>query len=196
MTATNGGRFWGSYGEGSSAFGGRAARPLLDEQALREAHACVGGAPGDGLTKLAGERRAIPVALALARHALEMEIAVLSEVSDQQETVLWAVGDASRLGLFEGARVPLEKSLAQPVLDRGATVVTDTAGDRRMRGLAIVRRESGVRACIGVGLIYPGGKRYALCCLDHRPRPDLADGELRFLRGIRESLRPGIEALP
>jgi ribosomal protein L37E len=138
-------------------------------------------------------RGAVERVLAVARRELDMDVAVLSEVRDGREVVLWAVGNDRIPAFVPGASVPLRDTICQRLLDGTVDgVVHDTARDPRVRDLASVRA-TGVGAYIGVPVEGVAPRRYVLCCLAGEARPDLSERDLHFLRGLVESLRPAVD---
>jgi GAF domain-containing protein/ribosomal protein L37E len=136
---------------------------------------------------------AVERVLAVARRELKMDVALLSEVRDGREVVLWAVGNERIPGVVRGAAAPLRDTICQRLLDGTIdSVVHDAANDPRVRDLATVRG-MGLGAYIGVPLTGASARRYVLCCLASEARPDLAEGDVRFLRGLVESLRPAVD---
>src|SRR4051794_11111424 len=105
-------------------------------------------------------RGAVERVLAVARRELRMDAAVLSEVRDGREIVLWATGNGHVPGAVPGAAAPLRDTICQRLLDGTiANIVHDTAADPRVRGLPAVQR-AGVRAYIGVPLTGPAARQY------------------------------------
>jgi GAF domain-containing protein len=125
-----------------------------------------------------------------------MDAALLTEVVGGREVVLAAVGNGRLPGAVAGAGAPLDDTICRRLLEGTVdSVVADTMGDERTRDLPVVR-QAGVAAYIGVPLSAAAVRRYVLCCLACEARPDLTDADVRFLRGLVESLRPAIEAVP
>jgi GAF domain-containing protein len=138
-------------------------------------------------------RGAVERVLAVARRELKMDVALLSEVRDGREVVLWALGSERIPGVVPGAAAPLRDTICQRLLDGTIdSVVHDAANDPRVRDLATVRG-TGVGAYIGVPLTGASARRYVLCCLASEARPDLAERDVHFLRGLVESLRPAVD---
>jgi GAF domain-containing protein len=138
-------------------------------------------------------RGAVERVLAVARRELDMDVALLSEVRDGREVVLWAVGNERIPGVVPGAAAPLRDTICQRLLDGTIdSVVHDTANDPRVRDLPVVRG-TGLGAYIGVPLTGASARRYVLCCLASEARPDLGEHDVRFLRGLVESLRPAVD---
>jgi GAF domain-containing protein len=138
-------------------------------------------------------RGAVERVLAVARRELKMDVALLSEVRDGREVVLWAVGNERIPGVVPGAAAPLRDTICQRLLDGTIdSVVHDTANDPRVRDLPVVSG-TGLGAYIGVPLTGASARRYVLCCLASEARPDLGEHDVRFLRGLVESLRPAVD---
>ena len=138
-------------------------------------------------------RSAVERVLAVARRELKMDVALLSEVREGREVVLWAVGNDRMPGFVAGASAPLHDTICQRLLDGAIdSVVHDAAGDPRVRDLPVVR---GTRlgAYIGVPLTGAAARRYVLCCLASEARPDLSERDVHFLRGLVESIRPAVD---
>jgi GAF domain-containing protein/ribosomal protein L37E len=136
---------------------------------------------------------AVERVLAVARRELKMDVALLSEVREGREVVLWAVGNGRIPAFVAGAAAPLRDTICQRLLDgKVDSIVHDAGADPRVRDLPVVRG-TGVGAYIGVPLTGAAARRYVLCCLAREARPDLSDGDVRFLRGLLESLRPAID---
>ena len=131
--------------------------------------------------------------LAVARRELRMDVALLSEVREGREVVLWTVGNGRLPAVAAGVSAPLEDTICQALLDGSvANLVPDVRTDPRVRDLPLVRG-AGLGAYIGVPLTGAAARRYVLCCLAREARPDLSEADLRFLRGLVESLRPAVD---
>jgi GAF domain-containing protein len=138
-------------------------------------------------------RGAVERVLAVARRELKMDVALLSEVREGREVVLWAVGNDRIPAFVPGASAPLRDTICQRLLDGTIdSVVHDTANDPRVRDLPVVRG-TGLGAYIGVPLTGAAARRYVLCCLASEARPDLSERDVRFLRGLVESIRPAVD---
>ena len=136
---------------------------------------------------------AVERVLAVARRELKMDVALLSEVRDGREVVLWAVGNGRMPEVTAGVAAPLRDTICQRLLDGTLdSIVHDARADPRVRDLPVVR-DSSLRAYVGVPLTGSAARRYVLCCLAREARPDLGEGDVRFLRGLVESLRPAVD---
>jgi GAF domain-containing protein len=153
-----------------------------------------GTAPPEWPTAAAQPRSAVERVLARARRELRMDAALLTEVVDGREVVLAAVGNGRIPGVVAGAGAPLDETICRMLLDGTIDgIVRDTAGDARTRELPAVQL-AGLGAYIGVPLTAAAAHQYVLCCLAGEARPDLADADLCFLRGLSATLAPAIEA--
>src|SRR3954463_16145722 len=138
-------------------------------------------------------RGAVERVLAVARRELRMDAALLSEVRDGREIVLWATGNGRIPAAAAGASAPLRETICQRLLDGTIEhIVHDAASDPRVCALPAVRA-AGVRAYIGVPLTGAAARRYVLCCLSSEARPDLTEHDVQFLRGLVESVRPAVD---
>src|SRR6187200_1554205 len=109
------------------------------------------------------------------------------------EIVLWATGNGRTPAFVPGASAPLRDTICQRLLDGTIeNIVHDAAADPRVRDLPVVRA-TGVGAYIGVPLTGAAARRYVLCCLAGEARPDLSERDVRFLRGLVESVRPAVD---
>lgn len=136
---------------------------------------------------------AVERVLAVARRELRMDAALLSEVRDGREIVLWATGNGRIPAFVPGAGAPLRDTICQRLLDGTVdSIVHDAAADPRVRDLPAVRA-TGLGAYIGVPLTGAAARRYVLCCLALEARPDLSERDVQFLRGLVESVRPAVD---
>jgi GAF domain-containing protein/ribosomal protein L37E len=138
-------------------------------------------------------RGAVERVLAVARRELRMDAALLSEVRDGREVILWAVANGRMPAVVPGAGAPLRETICQRLLDGTVdSIVHDAATDPRVRDLPVVRA-GGLGAYIGVPLTGAAARRYVLCCLAGEARPDLSERDVQFLRGLVESARAVVD---
>jgi GAF domain-containing protein len=127
--------------------------------------------------------------LAMACRVLDADTALLSEIRDGRENVRWGAGEDGYVGLS----VRLRDTICERLLDgRIGSLVADTKAEPSLRDLQPVR-DGTIGAYIGVPFSTADARAYVLCCLAHEARPDLGDGDMRFLRGLAESLRSLLE---
>jgi GAF domain-containing protein len=140
-----------------------------------------------------GPRGAVERVLAVAQRELRMDAALLSEIRDGREIILWATGNGRIPAFVAGASAPLHDTICQRLLDGTIdSIVHDATADPRVRDLPVVRG-TGLRAYIGVALTGAAARRYVLCCLANEARPDLSERDVQFLRGLVESVRPAVD---
>lgn len=118
---------------------------------------------------------------AVRRH-LDMDVAFLGELTDDQEIFRAVVGDAGSFGLTEGSAVPLPETychaMVQGRIDR---VVADTAAEPVVANLAATTRAR-IGRYVGVPVHLPDGRLYgALCGIGHEADPGLRARDARFL---------------
>ena len=127
-------------------------------------------------------------ALELVRRELGVDGAVVSEVADGRETVRFAAPGEAFPSFRPGTSVPLEDTLCNQLLEGNiASLVPDVAANEHVRDLSLPRA-AGIRAYLGVPLDEGAARLYLLCCLHREARPDLGEDDVRFLRGLAESL--------
>jgi GAF domain-containing protein len=133
---------------------------------------------------------AVRAELAMACRVLDMDSALVSEIADGREQVRWAAGG----GGYDGVSIPLSGTICQRLLDgRIATIVADAAAEPALRDLPSVR-DGSIAAYIGVPFTTADARAYVLCCLAQETRPDLGESDVRFLRGLAESIRSLLSA--
>jgi GAF domain-containing protein len=133
---------------------------------------------------MASERTAETVerVLAAAKETLGMDVAFVAEF-DEERLVFHAFGgDAESFGWEEGASVPLEDTYCRRLVEgRLPSVVPDTRGDERVKGLGMTR-EAGIGAYVGVPLRFSDDRLYGtLAALSHCPDPSLEERDTRLM---------------
>ena len=154
-----------------------------------------GECPGCGEPLFSGGRRHAPLAgdgvrrtLELARAELGVDTVALTEVGGGRETVRAAAGTDAFPGFSAGGWIPFDDSICRHLLEgRIDELVPDLGQDPVLRDLPLPRA-AGVKAYLGIPLTGADARQYILCCLSREARPDLGDADVRFLRGLTESL--------
>jgi GAF domain-containing protein len=132
-------------------------------------------------------------ALELAARETSMDVAFVSDVANDRETVLWASRSAAYPDLRPGATAPLADTVCCRVLEgRVPGVIADTARAPALRDVPLVR-DGAIGAYLGVPLRTADAHLYMLCCLARERRPQLGGGDLRFLAGVAETVRAVID---
>ena len=133
---------------------------------------------------------AVRAELAMLCRELDMDSALVSEITGGREVVRWAAGE----GDYASVSAALEETICARLLDgRIGPLVTDTKAEPSLKGLEAVR-DGSIGAYLGVPFTTADARLYVLCCLAREARPDLADGDVRFLRGLAESMRSHLES--
>ena len=149
-----------------------------------------------GLADLASGRApgSVERTISLAREALEMDVAFVSEFAEDRMEFRALEGDAASFGWREGGGVPLEGTFCKRVVDGTLpNVVPDAGSDGRVSGLEVTR-EAGIGSYVGVPLRLSSGRVYGtLCCLSHSPEPRLRERDARFMGVLARLVADQIE---
>jgi len=133
---------------------------------------------------------AVHAELAMLCRELDMDSALVSEITGGREVVRWAAG----AGDYASVSAALEETICARLLDgRIGPVVTDTKAEPSLNTLAAVR-DGSIGAYLGVPFSTADARLYVLCCLAGEARPDLGDGDVHFLRGLAESVRSHLDS--
>jgi GAF domain-containing protein len=121
---------------------------------------------------------------------LDMDSALVSEIVGGREVVRWAAGE----GDYATVSAALEETICARLLDgRIGPLVSDTTAEPSLNTLGAVR-DGTIRAYLGVPFTTADARLYVLCCLAREARPDLGEADVRFLRGLAESVRSHLES--
>ena len=133
---------------------------------------------------------AVHAELAMLCRELDMDSALVSEITGGREVVRWAAGE----GDYATVSAALEETICARLLDgRIGPVVTDTKAEPSLNTLEAVR-DGSIGAYLGVPFTTADARLYVLCCLAGEARPDLGDGDVHFLRGLAESVRSHLDS--
>jgi GAF domain-containing protein len=136
-----------------------------------------------------GSCDAVRAELAMVCRELDMDSALVSEITGGHEVVRWAAGE----GDYSSVSASLDETICQRLLDgRIGALVPDTAAEPSLSVLAPVK-DGSIASYIGVPFTTADARLYVLCCLAQETRPDLGDADVRFLRGLAESIRSLLE---
>ena len=129
----------------------------------------------------------VDTTLRLVRQLLEMDVAMVTEVTEGQEVARHAVGEWPGVESLVGGAVPLEETFCKRMLEGEIeNFVSDVAADDRVRDLGLARA-LGVGAWIGVALPPSLGRLYVLCCLAREAR-QFGDIDVHVLSGFAATL--------
>jgi len=138
----------------------------------------------------------IGAALELARLELDMDLAFLAEIMEEQEVLRRLSGDGASFGVSEGAALELSDTYCHLMLEgRLPSAVPDARVEPAVRHPAITERAR-IGAYLGVPLDAPDARRYTLCCLAHESRPTLEEADVRFIRGVGETVLSALARHP
>jgi GAF domain-containing protein len=126
--------------------------------------------------------------LRLTRQLLDADVATLSQLSEDRETVLAAAGEWPGTGSLQGVSAPIQDTFCRRMLEgRIGSFVADTRADAELSALPMARALD-IGSWIGVP-IELDARLYMLCCLARETRPSLGPREVRLLSGLAESVR-------
>ena len=133
------------------------------------------------------------ILLTSARDLLDMDVAFVSEFSEDRLVFRALVGEAESFGWEEGQSIPLEGSFCKRLIDEGRLgPVPDAREDARTRDLEVTR-EAGIGSYVGVPLVLSDGRLYGmLCCVSRAPNPYLAEYDLE---GLKKLARQTVEEI-
>jgi GAF domain-containing protein len=132
---------------------------------------------------------AVRAELGMLCRELAMGSALVSEISGGREIVRWAAG----AGDYATVSAALDETICKRLLDgRIGALVPDTAAEPSLAALEPVRSGE-IAAYLGVAFATADARLYVLCCLAQEARPDLGEADVRFVRGLAESIRSLLE---
>src|SRR5215208_5920765 len=116
------------------------------------------------------------------REALQMDVAFVSQFSEDQLVFRVLQGDAESFGWQEGEGFPIDESYCKRVLDgRIPQVVPDAKGEDATKDLRVTS-EADMGSYCAVPLVLSDGRLYGtLCCVSHAPDPWLRERDLRLM---------------
>lgn len=120
--------------------------------------------------------------LSLARQHLDMDVAWVGEFAGDDLVFLETSGDAGSFAIEHDTPRPLDETYCRRVVEGSLeSVVPDATADPEVRNLAVTE-ESAIGAYVGVPVRLAGGQIFGvLCCASHEPKPELRDGDARFM---------------
>ena len=117
------------------------------------------------------------------REALQMDVAFVSQFSEDQLVFRALEGDAESFGWQEGESFPIEESYCRRVLDgRIPQVVPDAKREDTTRDLRVTS-EADMGSYCAVPLVLSDGRLFGtLCCVSHESDPGLRERDLRLMK--------------
>lgn len=131
-------------------------------------------------------REVIAGALDLARERLGMEIAWITEFTDDREVLRVVAGDQDHWDIAEGDSVAAVDSYCVRMLDgRMPRAIPDASKEPAVADLAVTT-DLDIGAYVGVPLVLDGGLRGAFCCLRHSPARDIDDRDVEVVEFLAQ----------
>ncbi len=150
----------------------------------------------DKLTEVASDRSSDTVerALRTAREMLGMEVAFVSEFTEDQMWFRKLSGDAASFGWREGQAIPLTSTFCKRALEGSLpNVVPDAKDDECAKDLDVTY-EAEIGSYIGVSVRLSNGHLYGmLCCLSHSPDPSLRKRDEKFMNVLARLIADQLE---
>ena len=127
--------------------------------------------------------------LALARDALGMDLAWLSEVKGDDQVLRAIEGEARPFNIEEGDALSWEGSFCTRVIDgRLSNIVPDTRANP-VTAVLPVTEQLGIGSYVGSPVRLPDGSFYGmLCCISRAPHQQLKDHQVQLIHAIATSL--------
>jgi GAF domain-containing protein len=116
------------------------------------------------------------------REALQMDVAFVSEFSEDQLVFRAVEGDAESFGWREGDSFPIDESFCKRVLDgRIPQMVPDAKNEDATKDLRVTS-VADIGSYCAVPLVLSDGRLYGtLCCVSHEPDPWLRERDLGLM---------------
>jgi GAF domain-containing protein len=105
----------------------------------------------------------------------------VNRIDARSQVVEQVAGDAAALGLGRGTEIPLEETYCSRMLaGELPNVVPDASTEPAVRGLRATEK---LGSYVGVAVTLADGTVHgSLCCASSRPRDDLGEAEVAFMR--------------
>jgi signal transduction histidine kinase len=132
--------------------------------------------------------------LEAARVELGMEVAFVSEFTEQRMVFRKLVGEAESFGWKEDKSVPLDDTFCQLLLEgRLPNVIPDAEADGRVNFLNVTGKAD-IGSYVGAPIRFSDGSLYGtFCVLSHSPEPSLVERDAQFMRVLARLVAEQIE---
>ena len=116
------------------------------------------------------------------RETLNMDVAFVSQFSEDRLVFRAVEGDAESFGWQEGTSFPIDESYCKRVIDgRIPQVVPDAKREDATKDLRVTS-ETNIGSYAAVPLVLSDGRIYGtLCCVSHDPDPWLRERDLKLM---------------
>jgi GAF domain-containing protein len=127
--------------------------------------------------------------LSTVREAMEMDVAFVSEFTEDRLVFRALEGDVESFGWREGESFPLDESYCKRVLDgRIPNMVPDAKSEDLTKDLWVTS-EADIGSYVAVPVVLSDGRPYGtLCCASHKPDPRLRERDLGLMEGVAREL--------
>jgi putative nucleotidyltransferase with HDIG domain len=137
------------------------------------------------LAEVASERtpETVKRALAAAREELGMDVAFVSEFTEERMVFRDLVGDAESFGWREDESLPLDNTFCRLLMaEYLPNLIPDARNDVRVKDLEVTSAV-GIGSYVGIPIRFSDGRSYGtLCALSHSPNSSLRDRDTQFMR--------------
>jgi signal transduction histidine kinase len=148
------------------------------------------------LSKVASEHTPDTVerVLAAAKEELSMEVAFVSEFTEQRMIFRKLVGEAESFGWQEGEGIALDDTFCQLLIEGHLpSVIPDANGNEQVKSLNVTG-EACIGSYIGVPVKFSDGHLYGtLCALSPSPAPLLSERDAQFMRVLARLVADQLE---
>src|SRR5215218_2332769 len=148
------------------------------------------------LSEVASERipETIEWVLEAAREELGMEVAFVSEFTEQRMVFRKLAGEAESFGWKEDESVPVDDTFCRLLLEGYIpNVISDAKADGRVNFLNVTGKAD-IGSYVGAPVRFSDGTLYGtFCVLSHSPEPSLAERDAQFIRVLARLVAEQIE---
>ena len=132
--------------------------------------------------------------LEVAREELGMEVAFVSEFTQQRMVFRKLAGEAESFGWKEDESVPVDDTFCRLLLEGYIpNVIPDAKADGRVNFLNVTGKAD-IGSYVGVPVRFSDGTLYGtFCVLSHSPEPSLAERDAQFIRVLARLVAEQIE---
>jgi GAF domain-containing protein len=133
-------------------------------------------------------------ALAVARDVLGLDLAYMTQFTDDDQVYKGTSGDADGFKMREGGSLPLEGTYCQRmVLGRIPNLVRDTAEEDELRDLKLTK-DADIGSYVGVPITLSDGTVYGtICAASHEAAPELAEKDVKFMHVLARIVGAEVE---
>jgi signal transduction histidine kinase len=132
--------------------------------------------------------------LEAAREELGMEVAFISEFTQQRMVFRKLAGEAESFGWKEGESVPVDDTFCRLLLaGHLPNVIPDAKADGRVNFLKVTGKAD-IGSYVGAPVRFSDGRLYGtFCVLSHSPEPSLVERDAQFIRVLARLVAEQIE---